>query len=827
MEIMPWCLKDLCYSKPRMSTYLKIIVPILIVFLFTSCKSWDFHTFPFTYVKKFPRNKPFVYETNIKLSGNLSKTEKSNLESRLRAQLEDSVNPKASQKILWQVIKKPPVFDTTYVQSSRRFMLAMLHTSGYFKSAITYDTVVHRNEEAYKLTLNFNVAPGPLWHLDSVWYNIQQPELQRLTDSTINADTTKKKLKDTVTLGVQQPFQQIADSTATESFLKKGSTFSQDTIAMELDRLVELFRNKGYMRFTRNELVGVWDTLDVALLQPMVNPLEEIKLMNELAKQTENPTASLEIKLRPGYDSARLIKFYVGKVYIYPDFGPDTTNYTNVILDSTYTVRYHEKLFKPKILPQNIYLRRGQVYSQTRYTRTADRFNNNVAWRLVTIDLKPRPGMDTVDFYVKLVPAKKYLFIANLEGSRNDNPYTTFTQASPGNLLGVGLNLSVQNRNFARAAAQTNISLRFGTELSISSGERFVASRQASVGYNIVFPKIIPHFSFLPERFREAKTILGLNIANTQRILLYNLTSFNASWGYELQRRNKFYAVKIPNVEYALLAAKDSLDTIFAHHPGLRNLFNDGLVVSTIGSFTMNWGTRKNLNTLKANIEASGLLMSLIKTDFIKKNLYRFIKPDIELKRIRKIDANREWVVRVFTGVGIPFAIQNGNEKRSQYLPFFKAYNAGGPNSMRGWGLRRLGPGHASLYYDSIPDRFGDIQFEANFEYRFHLFNLFGFRFNSAFFTDIGNVWFMHKNADFPGGEFHFGNFFQDLGVDVGTGLRLDLGFFLVRLDYALKVHNPSPEPVNKEAQDHYFYRWTAKYFLYGGILQFGVTYPF
>jgi len=566
----------------------------------------------------------------------------------------------------------------------------------------------------------------------------------------------------------------------------------------------------------------------VSLLQPMVNPLEQIQLIDQLTKQTENPTASLEIKLRNGYDSSRLIKFYVGKVYIYPDFGPDTTNYTNVILDSTYTVRYHEKLFKPKILPQNIYLRRGQVYSQTRHTRTVDRFNANVAWRLVNVDLKPRPGTDTVDFYVKLIPAKKYLFIANLEGSRNDNSFS-LTQGSPftsGNLLGVGVNVSLQNRNFARAAAQTNVALRYGTEFSIAARERLVASRQASIGYNIVFPKIIPHFNFLPERFREAKTVLALNLANTQRIQLYNLTSFNTSWGYELQRRNKFYAVKIPNVEYALLDAKDSLKKIFQQHPGLKNLFNDGLVVSTIGSFTMNWGARKNLNTFKSNLEGSGLLLSLIKTDFIKKNLYRFLKPDAELKRIRKISANKEWVVRVFAGVGIPFAIQNGNEKRSQYLPFFKAYSAGGPNSMRGWGLRRLGPGHASLYYDSIPDRFGDIQFETNFEYRFHVFNLFGFRFNSAFFTDVGNVWFMHKNPDFPGGEFTFGNFFRDLGIDVGTGLRLDLGFFLVRLDYALKVHNPTPEPVNKEAQDHYFYRWTGKY-LYGGILQFGVTYPF
>ncbi len=272
--------------------------------------------------------------------------------------------------------------------------------------------------------------------------------------------------------------------------------------------------------------------------------------------------------------------------------------------------------------------------------------------------------------------------------------------------------------------------------------------------------------------------------------------------------------------------AKDSLKKIFQNNPGLKNLFNDGLVVSTIWSYTVNSGTKKNLNTFKANLEESGLLTSLNRSEFIKKNLYRFIKTDVEFKRIMKIRTS-ELVARVFAGIGIPIRIDTGNYQfRSEYLPFFKAYNAGGPNSMRGWGLRRLGPGRTVLPVDSFPDRFGDIQFEANVEYRFFLFKLFGFKFNSALFTDIGNVWFMHKNPDFEGGEFTFSNFLKDLAIDMGTGIRVDLGFFLVRLDYALKVHNPTPEPFNAEAQNHYFYNWNWKY-LYGGVLQFGVTYPF
>src|SRR5436190_693252 len=491
--------------KPRMSTYQKITTFFLIVILFSSCKSWDFHTFPFTHIKNYPKNKPFVYETNINLSGNLSKTEKNNLESKLKVQLEDSLDPKFNQKIFWQVLKKPPVYDTTYVQSSKRFMLALLHTSGYFKADISYDTSVKRSEDMYKLNLKFNVSPGPLWHFDSVWYNISQRELQHLADSTIKTDSTKR-LKDTITLGVQQPFQQVADSTVGDAYVKKGSSFSQDSIAMELDRLVELYRNKGYMKFTRNELVAVWDTVNVSLLQPTVNPLEQIELINELTKQKENPTATLEIKLKPGYDSAKLTKFYVGRVYIFPDFSADSLiRRDTVVLDSTYMVIQSQHLFKPKILPQNIYLRTGQVYNQNRYIRTVDRFNSSVAWRLATVELKQRPGTDTVDFYVRLVPAKKYLFVANLEASRNQNPFLFYL----GNLLGIGVNVTLQNRNFGRVAAQTNTILRYGTELSISKGTPLVSLRQAGVGYNILFPKIIPHFDFLPERFRDANTVLS------------------------------------------------------------------------------------------------------------------------------------------------------------------------------------------------------------------------------------------------------------------------------------------------------------------------------
>jgi outer membrane protein assembly factor BamA len=796
------------YTKPCLLRYvLKIFIPALVLFFTSSCV---------TFIKKYPKNKPFVYKTNINLSANLSKKEKNNLLARLKVQLEDSIQAKASQKLIWQTIKKPPVFDTSNANRSITFMRALLHSLGYFRDSVSYDTTLEIKGNQYRTSVNFNVKPGPVTILDSVWYNIRQPEMQRLVDST---NEKKNQAADTIIVGVQvSPWQKLADSTSKESLLHKGSTFSQDTISMDLDRLVELFRNNGYMRFTRNELIGVWDTLDTRLLQPAFDPIEQIKLLNELAERRKHPTATLEIRLKPGGDSLRMIKYYVGKVYIFPDYSADTSLYKTVELDSTFSIKYHQNLFKPKALPRNIYLIHGEAYNQNRYIKTINRLNTLIAWRLVNIEQKARQGTDTVDFNVRLTPAKKYLFIANLEGSRNDN--NLFAE---GNLLGLGVNLNFQNRNFAKSANQENIAIRYGTELGISSGQNFVNSRQASIGYNIFFPHFVPDFKFIPEKFRDVKTLLAFNLSNTQRFDYYNLTTFNTYLSYEYQQRNKIFAVKILNVEYSVLDSLSKLRDIFRTNPGLRNIFNDGLIVSSVGSFIANISKGKNLSTVKANLEESGLITGIFKNSFISDHLYRFIKMDGEYIRLIKIRSS-EFVIRTFAGVGIE--LNTGNPIRSSHLPFFRAYGAGGSNSMRGWGLRRLGPGSSSLYYNDIPDRFGDIQFETNLEYRFHAFDLFGFHFNSVLFTDIGNVWFLKSNPDFPNGEFHFKNFFRDLGVDVGTGIRLDLGFFLIRLDYAFKVANPSPEPSSIQSQFKWFYGWSLKTLLQGTV-QFGVRYPF
>ncbi len=760
----------------------------------SSCKTSDVSYSLPTIVKQYPVDKPFVYKTNIKLNGKFSTDEKNSFLTRLTNQLDDSMQVRIVEKLFWQVMKRPPAYKAENANKSVSYMRSLLKSEGYFNDSLAYDTMMivkekNNNPDQLRTIVNFNITPGKLIRFDSISYNIKHPEIQALTLSKKN-----------------------------ESFLKKNNAFSQPVISNELDRLVDIYRNNGFMHFTSDELIGLWDTLDVSFLNPTFDLFEQIQQLDRLRQQRENPTVDLEIRLRPGYDSSKLTKYYIGDITIYPDFTQDTTGFTRktTILKDSRIVSYRP-LFKPNFLPSNVYFKHGEVYNQRNYFKTINRFNSLGAWRLVNIEQIPRVQTDTVDFLIRLTPAEKYSFSANLEGSINTGSYLA------GNLFGLGLNLGLQNRNFGKVSIQSSTNIRFGTELNISKGQQFVQTRQFVVSHNIFFPRKIPHFIPLPEKYSEnIKTILSFNAARTERKNLFDLTTFNASWGYELQWKNKLFSLKFPNIEFSDLQPKDSLRKLFLLNPSLPLIFNDGLVISTVGNYFVTGGKNNITNTLRLNLEESGLLTGMIPAKVLDSNLYRFIKMDAEFRVSKKIQKN-ELAFRVFAGVGVEFE-STVDPNKKKYLPFFKQYFAGGPNSMRAWGIRRLGPGSTSKTFSSSPDRFGDIQFEINAEYRFYLTSISGVKLNSALFADIGNIWFLRPHPDFPNGDFKFNNFAKDLAVGIGTGLRIDFDFFLIRLDYAFQARNPSSS--NPAQQHKWFYNWNFNTWKQGQ-LQLGVGYPF
>ncbi|HEY1114804.1 MAG TPA: BamA/TamA family outer membrane protein [Chitinophagaceae bacterium] len=794
-----------------------MIVPILFAALLLFSSSCSV-------VKDYPAGKPFVYTHNIELQGKFTTEERKQIVSQLNDQLHDSILARRVEKLIgWEkgprifydVLQNPPVYDSLNADKSVQYMQALLHSLGYYRDSITYRADVDTVQSQYRTTVNFNVVPGTLFRVDSIAYTFRNDTIMAVTQPT----------RDTL--------QQVVDNARGAALIKEGDAFAKPQIAAERDRLTDVFRNNGYLRFSSDELIAVWDTVGLALLRPTLDPLEQLEQLEALRQRRENPTATLELRLRANPDTSHLVRYRVGNVTLYPDLSPDTALYTPVtIKQGDHTIITYRNLFRPRVVTENLYLNRGDLYSQRNYLKTLNRYNSIGAWRLVTIDQIPRGNTDTVDFVVKLTPARKYLSEINLEGSQNWGSTLT-----AGNLIGI--NYRLQNRNFARGANQSNTSLRYGVEIATNDTvSRFIRTHQLSFGQTITFPRMLPRIS-IPDAWKEnLRTTFTFNANWINRIQFVEVYSLNTSWGYEFNWKNKLLAVRIPNIELAVLQRKQELEKLIDSNGSYRYIFNDGLVSSNIVSFTLT-GSKKNVtNYGRFNWENSGWLLGLAPSDRIHDQLYRFIKLDADLRKTLALTPRTSLALRLFAGAGhsVPFALAKEADPKDSskyFLPFFKAYFAGGANSMRAWQLRKLGPGSSKVPTTAraAPERFGDMQLEFNTEYRFFITDIRGVLINSALFVDMGNIWYLRRNESFPNGEFQFNRLLKDLAVGVGTGLRIDFGLFLIRLDYAHKARNPNI------IENRWFPEWTndpdksgfrnLRTNLGRGQFQLGVTYPF
>jgi hypothetical protein len=731
--------------------------------------------------KNYPKGKPFVFKTTIKVNGNFTDEARENLEDRLKGQLDDSLTVRSVSKLFVKEIRTPPAFDSTAVERSIRYMQDLLGSQGYFLGQISYDTLVESvGKDQLRTSVRFQVTPGPQVVLDSVRYAIRNEALQSLTLSSL-----------------------------AESKIKKGEPFSKTTISAELDRLVDLYRSNGYLRFTREELLGIWDTLDARLLAPTTDPIEQLRILADIDNNRQHPKANLEIRLRPGFDSSKLTKYFIGSIDVYPDFTSDTAGLTTqTTTRSGLNLITYRPVFHPGIFREKIFFYKGDLYDQRNYFKTLNQLSAMGAWRLINIEPRSRPGSDTTDLLIRLTPARKYSNNATLEGSSNQSLIS-------GNLFGIALNLGLQNRNWARRAIQSNTSVRFGIETGRDrvNDINFIQTRQLAITHNLYFPRAIPRANWLPAAWRENfKSVLSFNVANTERRELFNLSSYSAAWGYDFRYKNALFTLRLPNIEYNAITRRAKLEELIASNALLRNIFVDGLISSVTAGVLLSRQRHNRITNFRFNIEESGLLTGMIRHPLLDSQLFRFVKVDLDVAT--KISLRRAAIaMRFFAGAGYEFDNTVNPNKRFN-LPLYRQYFAGGPNSMRAWGLRKLGPGSSVQSYDNngLPERYGDLQLEANLEYRFPFFTIAGFKINGALFTDIGNIWYVKQAPGRkPAEVFSLQRLGKDLAVGVGSGLRIDFTYFVIRLDYSVKAKDPSPAPVHAAYQNKWFgyRRWS------------------
>ena len=79
------------------------------------------------------------------------------------------------------------------------------------------------------------------------------------------------------------------------------------------------------------------------------------------------------------------------------------------------------------------------------------------------------------------------------------------------------------------------------------------------------------------------------------------------------------------------------------------------------------------------------------------------------------------------------------------------------------------------------------MKLEWNSELRFPLSK----SLRGAVFLDMGNIWNLKVDKWRPGARFAVSTMYNDIAIGTGLGVRWDFSFFIVRLDWGLKLKDP------------------------------------
>ena len=439
----------------------------------------------------------------------------------------------------------------------------------------------------------------------------------------------------------------------------------------------------------------------------------------------------------------------------------------------------------------------GDYYSATALRNTYNHFGRLGAVRYTNIAFTERPDTALLDCVIQLQTNKPSTLSFQPEGTNTAGD------------LGAAASLTYQNRNLFRGSENLTIELRGAYEairgLEGYSNQDFL---EYSLETRLQFPRfIVPFLSKQVRRNSNATSEVSL-LYDLQNRPEFHRRVVSTTWRYKWQQQNKRhqYQLDMLDLNYVFMPwisetfRKLYLDDVTSRNAILRYNYED-LFITKIG---FGYGYNNGQTALKTNLETSGNLLGLGSRIFGAEkdsrgqyNVFniayaQYVKADIDLTRSLQLDYNNQLVFHLGLGVAYPY----GN---SSVLPFEKRYFSGGANSVRGWSVRRLGPGKYKGRDGRIDfiNQTGDMKLDLNAEYRTHLF----WKLGGALFVDAGNIWTLREYKEQPGGQFTLKDFPSQIAVGYGMGLRINFDYFIVRFDLGMKAINPAYE---EDDSEHY-----------------------
>lgn len=642
----------------------------------------------------------------------------------------------------------PVIYDSLRTQHTAQTLRAALHNKGFMNARVDVSVEKKRKKASVRYTLH----PGSQFYIRSIRHIIDDDTVRRL----------------------------LQDNSILHGGLREGQPLTITALEDERKRIASFLQDNGYYRFHQDYII--YDADSVA----------------------GSPMVDLTLHILPYYTPADT------SAHNHPRFRIRNVEHVGVSGGRIHLRRH--------TIEDNTLIMPGDWYSTSIQHQTYSRFGRLPIIRYTGISYRETPDSLQLDATIQLDTHKPNSISFQPEGTNTAGD------------LGAAATLTYENRNLFRGGERLNISVRAAFEaITGLEGYQNKDYEEYGIEAQLVFPNLVA--PFIPRHVRRRLNAASTVIANynMQQRPEFHRRVFAATWRYRWNSGKQ--SLVTPSSAYhgtgqvpgqglskTLSCRLDLVDLNYIHMPWisetfkrnyldsvsnrnviLRYNYEDMLIMKTGFGFTYNTAR----HALRFNVETGGNMLALSSHMFgSKKNAQgqykvfniayaQYAKADIDYTRALKIDTHNSLILHTALGIAYPY----GN---SRVLPFEKRYFSGGANSVRGWGVRRLGPGKFKGKDGQIDfiNQTGDIKIDVNLEYRTHLF----WKINGAAFIDAGNIWILRHYDDQEGGQFRFGTFYKQLAAAYGIGLRFNFDYFVLRFDMGMKAVNPAYE----EHRDHY-----------------------
>lgn len=609
---------------------------------------------------------------------------------------------------------------------------------GYFNGNVTSEVITNKKNNK-KAKVKYTVTLNAPYKLDSIAYLYFSPKADSLIRSS-------------------------------KSYLHSNDQFSVKNLNSERERINSILRNNGYYYS---------QTAYIDYLADTINNPGHVNLRVQ-------PVADLTGNIKKSYTMGNINLRIINNIQT-SDSRQDTLKTRNL----SYIYNGSKPPVRPGAILRNLFLRKGRPYSQELQQLSLQQLSQTNIFNNLNFSFTPRSDSDTLDMNIMAQLDKPYSFTFELNATSKSNSQ-----------IGPGSKISLTRNNLFRGGEMLKLTLQgsyeWQTDGSLKGRQAVINSWEIGADVSLTFPRLF--FPIIHRRYLRfpATTSLRIYADQMNRSGFFKMVHVGGEAIYNIYtKRTTTHTITPFRLTYDMLQRTTAkFDSIVAENRSIANSFRNQFIPAMQYTYTYdNTSTRhRNKTRIEVSATSSGNITSLIFAAFGQnwnkkdKNIFnnpyaQFIKLTSEIRQLYRINSKNHIATRLMAGIIKSY----GN---SLYAPYSEQFYIGGANSLRAFTVRSIGPGSyhpAEETRYSYLDETGTLKLEANLEYRFNMFG----DLNGALFIDAGNIWLIEKDENRPGGEFKSSTFAKQIALNSGFGLRYDLQFLVLRLDFGIAIHAP------------------------------------